>query len=62
MTVKEPVDESSDGFTGLLEGEEADGLSDDERMARIAKKMEMKFKQEGNQMAEQVRDEYKYKI
>ena len=54
MTVKEPRDESADGFRSLLEDEDTEGLNEDEKMARIAKKMEMKFKQEGNQTTEQV--------
>ena len=55
MTVKEPKEEGGvEGFSSLLEDEEALGLTEDEKMARIAKKMELKFKQEGNQTAEQV--------
>ena len=55
MTVKEPREEgAADGFKGLLEEDEADGLSEDEKMAIIAQKMEMKFKQEGNQNIDQV--------
>jgi len=58
MTVKEPREEGvADGFKGLLEDDEADGLSEDEKMARIAQKMEMRFKQEGNQNIDQVMEE-----
>eukprot|EP00112_Aurelia_sp_Birch-Aquarium-sp1_P011019 Seg2326.5 transcript_id=Seg2326.5/GoldUCD/mRNA.D3Y31 product="hypothetical protein" protein_id=Seg2326.5/GoldUCD/D3Y31 len=53
MTVKEPREEDSVGFNQLLKEEDVSGLSEDERMARIAKKMEMKFKQEGSQRDEE---------
>ena len=54
MTVKEPEDQTAAGFESLLDEEEIKGLTEDEKMARIAKKMEMKFKEEGNQPAESV--------
>ena len=54
MTVKEPKEQDSVGFNQLLKEEDVSGLSEDERMARVAKKMEMKFKQEGSQRDEEV--------
>ena len=55
MTVKEPKEEGgTDGFRSLLEDDETEGLSEDEKMARAAKIMEMKFKQEVNQTVDQV--------
>ena len=61
MTVKEPKEQDSVGFNQLLKEEDVSGLSEDERMARIAKKMEMKFKQEGSQRDEEVCNTFKSK-
>ena len=55
MTIKEPRDESSTGFEALLDEQETQGLTEDEKMTRIAKKMEMKLREEGAQMDEYVR-------
>ncbi|PFX16028.1 hypothetical protein AWC38_SpisGene19720 [Stylophora pistillata] len=46
MTMREPKDEKAQGFESLLTEEEKEGLSEEERMKRIAAKMEEKFKSE----------------
>ena len=49
MTMKEPKDPNAVGFESVLNPDEAKGLSEDEKMARIAKEMEKKFKSEAQQ-------------
>lgn len=46
MTMREPKDEKAQGFESLLTEEEKAGLSEEEKMKRIAAKMEEKFKSE----------------
>ena len=46
MTMREPKDEKAQGFESLLSEEEKAGLSEEEKMKRIAAKMEEKFKSE----------------
>ena len=46
MTVREPKDDKAQGFESLLTEEEKQGLSEEERMNRIAAKMQEKFKNE----------------
>lgn len=46
MTMREPKDEKAQGFESLLTEEEKEGLSEEEKMKRIAAKMEEKFKSE----------------
>lgn len=46
MTMREPKDEKAQGFESLLTEEEKAGLSEEEKMKRIAAKMEEKFKNE----------------
>ena len=46
MTMREPKDEKAQGFDSLLTEEEKAGLSEEEKMKRIAAKMEEKFKSE----------------
>ena len=46
MTMREPNDEKAQGFESLLTEEEKEGLSEEEKMKRIAAKMEEKFKSE----------------
>ncbi|XP_032219683.2 trichohyalin [Nematostella vectensis] len=47
MTMKEPRDPTApQGFQSFLDDEEVKGLSEDERMKRVAAKMEQKFKSE----------------
>lgn len=46
MTVREPKDEKAQGFESLLSEEEKLGLNEEEKMKRIAAKMEEKFKNE----------------
>lgn len=46
MTMREPKDEKAQGFESLLSEEEKQGLSEEEKMKRIAAKMEEKFKSE----------------
>jgi len=46
MTMREPKDEKVQGFESLLSEEEKQGLSEEEKMKRIAAKMEEKFKSE----------------
>ena len=47
MTMKEPKDKDApQGFDSLLTEEETRGLSEEEKMKRIAAKMEEKFKKE----------------
>jgi len=44
--MREPKDEKAQGFESLLTEEEKAGLSEEEKMKRIAAKMEEKFKSE----------------
>ena len=46
MTMREPKDEKAQGFESLLSEEEKQGLSEEEKMKRVAAKMEEKFKSE----------------
>ena len=46
MTMREPKDDKGQGFESLLTEEEKAGLSEEEKMKRIAAKMEEKFKSE----------------
>ena len=46
MTMREPKDEKAQGFESLLTEEEKEGLSEEEKMKRIAAKMEERFKSE----------------
>ena len=46
MTMREPRDEKAQGFESLLSEEEKQGLSEEEKMKRVAAKMEEKFKSE----------------
>mgnify|MGYP000117374317 FL=1 len=46
MTVREPKDDKAQGFDSLLTEEEKQGLSEEEKMNRIAAKMQEKFKSE----------------
>eukprot|EP00794_Sanderia_malayensis_P006079 gene6079-6782_t len=54
LTIKEPVDESSpSGFNKLLTDKETDGLTEDEKMAKAARKLELIMRQEGTKIDEQ---------
>ena len=46
MTMREPKDDKAQGFESLLTEEEKAGLSEEEKMKRVAAKMEEKFKSE----------------
>ena len=46
MTMREPKDEKAQGFESLLTEEEKEGLNEEEKMKRIAAKMEERFKSE----------------
>ena len=46
MTMKEPKEDKGQGFENLLTEEEKHGLSEEDKMKRIAAKMEEKFKSE----------------
>ena len=47
MTMKPPsIDEPTKSFANLAQERPDDGLTDDERMQKIAKEMERKFKED----------------
>ncbi len=47
--MKEPKDPNAAGFDKLLDNKETEGLTEDEKMAKVARKMEQKLKQEAVQ-------------
>ena len=51
MTVREPKDGKAQGFYSFLTEEEKQGLSKEEKMKRIAAKMEEKFKNEQRRLS-----------
>lgn len=57
MTMREPKDEKAQGFESLLSEEEKQGLSEEEKMKRIAAKMEEKFKSETRRVSVAVSDQ-----